>query len=187
MNTNSGANRHDVMFDAVSSILGSIGEDIQREGLLDTPKRVSKMYLEMTAGLREPAPTMTCFECKEKDQLVSICGIDYWSLCEHHLVPFHGQVSIGYIPNEKIAGLSKFARVVEWFARRPQIQENLTVQIADFIMKELSPQGVIVLVTGHHLCMAMRGVKKPNHETVTSAIRGNIPKGEFFDILKMGS
>lgn len=180
-----GSNRFETMQDAVTSILSAIGDDPEREGLIDTPKRVSNMYLEMTSGLREEAPKMTSFACKEKDQLVVVRGIDYWSLCEHHMIPFYGRVHIGYLPSAKIAGLSKFARAVEWFAKRPQIQENLTAQIAEFIMEKLSPQGVIVLVTGHHLCMAMRGVKKPNHETVTSAIRGNVPKGEFFDIMKM--
>lgn len=169
---------------AVEVILAGIGEN-GRTGLKDTPARVAKMYLEMTSGLRVPPPDMTTFETAGNDQMVAILGIDYWSLCEHHLVPFYGQVHIGYVPGERIAGLSKFARVVDHFAKRPQIQEAMTAQVADFLMENLAPVGVIVVVEGTHLCMAMRGVKKSNHVTVTSAIRGDIHKEEFFDLLKI--
>lgn len=170
--------------EATKIILGSIGEDINREGLLDTPKRVAKMYLEITSGLRSDPPVMTTFSRGNCDQMITILDMDYHSLCEHHLVPFYGRVHIGYLPNERIAGLSKFGRVVDWYARRPQIQEQFTAQIADFIMDRLSPHGVIVVVEGTHMCMSMRGVRKPNHKTITSAIRGTLPKDEFFDILK---
>jgi GTP cyclohydrolase IA len=172
------------MASAVATILGLMGESVDREGLLDTPSRVARMYLEMTKGLRSTPPEMTVFDVERNDQMVTILGLDYFSLCEHHLAPFYGQVNIGYIPNKRLAGLSKFARVMEYFARRLQIQERMTSQIADFIMEKLSPQGVIVSVSGTHLCMAMRGVKKPNHRTITTAIRGEINTVEFYDILK---
>lgn len=170
---------------AVEVLLEEIGEDTRREGLKDTPRRVAKMYLELTSGLREPPPQVTTFSRGKNDQMITVLGIEYSSLCEHHLVSFTGKVHVGYIPGDKIAGLSKFARVIEWFAKRPQIQEQFTAQVADHLFETLSPQGLIVVVEGHHLCMAIRGVKKPGHTTVTSAIRGTIPKDEFFDLLKM--
>lgn len=175
----------DSMASCVSGLLSDMGEDPNREGLLDTPKRVARMYLEMTRGLRTEAPKITTFSPEEPDQMVTVLDIDYWSMCEHHLVPFYGKVHIGYMPGDRIAGLSKFARVVDWYARRPQIQERFTAQIATFLYKELDPAGVIVAVSGTHLCMAMRGVEKPNHQTITSAIRGDIDKSEFFDLLKI--
>jgi len=170
---------------AAENILELVGEHVGRKGIEDTPARVAKMYLEMTEGLRVPAPEMTLFDRGENDQMVVVRDIDYYSICEHHLVPFYGKVHFGYVPTEHISGLSKFARVVEWYAKRPQIQERLTSQVADFVFQKLSPKGVVVVVEGHHLCMAMRGIKKANHATVTSAIRGEIHKQEFYDILKM--
>jgi len=170
---------------SAKEILELINEDTDREGLQDTPARVAKMYLEMTSGLRTPPPEMTVFDRGSNDQMITILGIDYWSMCEHHLVPFYGKAHIGYVPQEKISGLSKFGRVVDWYARRPQIQEQLTAQVADHIKEHLSPKGVIVVFEGTHLCMSMRGIRKPNHITVTSAIRGEIHKQEFFDLLKM--
>jgi len=170
--------------EATKIILRAIGEDVDREGLLDTPNRVAKMYLEITSGLLSDPPDMTTFSRGDCDQMITILDLDYFSVCEHHLVPFHGRVHIGYLPDERIAGLSKFGRVVDWYARRPQIQEQFTAQIADYIMSQIHPHGVIVVVEGNHMCMAMRGVRKPNHKTVTSAIRGTLPKDEFFDILK---
>jgi len=168
---------------AIRVILAEVGET-SRAGLRDTPRRVADMYLEMTNGLRTPPPKIVKFEAQGMDQMVTVLGLDYWSLCEHHLVPFHGRVHIGYVPKIWIAGLSKFGRLVDWVSHRPQIQEAMTAQMADFIFQELRPQGVIVVVEGEHLCMAMRGVKKPGHKTVTSAIRGDVPKDEFLDILK---
>lgn len=161
-------------------MLNVLGEDTKREGLRDTPKRVAKMYLEMTSGLRTPPPEMTCFDRGETDQMIVVSGLDYYSLCEHHLAPFHGQVHIGYVADKNIVGLSKLARAVEWFAKRPQIQERLTSQIADFCYQKIQPQGIMVVVEGTHLCMAMRGVKKQNHVTTTTAIRGKIHRMEFF-------
>jgi len=171
--------------EAVSKILPALGEDGNREGLKDTPERVARMFLEMTTGLREPAPKITTFDRGNNDQMITVLDLTYFSNCEHHLVPFFGKVHIGYIPRDRIAGLSKFGRVVDWFAKRPQIQERLTAQIADHIIDQIAPLGVIVVVEGMHMCMAMRGVKKPNHMTITSAIRGTIPKNEFFDLLKL--
>lgn len=166
------------------TVLPAIGEK-ERDGLKDTPTRFAKMLLEMTEGLRSEPPKITQFDRGEADQMVAVLDLDYWSLCEHHLVPFYGKVHIGYVPQEKIAGLSKFGRIVDWFAHRPQTQETMTAQIAEHLKKQLDPKGIIVMVEGTHLCMAMRGVKKQNHMTSTSAIRGDIEKSEFFDILKV--
>lgn len=168
----------------IRDILEELGDNPGRDGLCETPRRVEKMFMEMTYGLRESPPYVTMFDSDGMDQLVTILGIDYWSLCEHHLVPFYGQVHIGYIPGDKIVGLSKFGRIIDWISHRPHLQEAMTVQIAEFIMDKAKPQGVIVVVEGTHLCMEMRGVKKAGHKTVTSAIRGDVPKDEFFDILK---
>jgi GTP cyclohydrolase IA len=174
------------LVEASEKVLRSVGEDVSREGLVDTPHRMAKMYLEMTEGLRVPEPTFTLFDRGENDQMVTVLDIDYFSMCEHHMAPFFGKVHIGYLPDKHLAGLSKFARVVEWFSRRPQIQEKLTAQIVDFCQTRLNSRGIIVVVEGTHLCMAMRGVKKQNHKTVTSAIRGNgISKEEFFSILAL--
>lgn len=176
--------RVSAMQSSVEVILSEMGEDLEREGLRDTPRRVATMFMEMTEGLRSDPPAVVLFDSEGLDQMVTVLDIDYFSLCEHHLAPFYGRVHIGYLPHKKIAGLSKFARVVEYFARRPQIQERMTADIAEYIKKTVDPSGVIVVVEGTHLCMSMRGVKKPNHKTVTSAIRGNVPRDEFFDILK---
>ena len=172
------------MMPAVETILSAMGEDVVREGLLDTPRRVSNMFLEMTAGLRSDPPVVVTFDSEGMDQMVTLLDLDYFSMCEHHCVPFHGRVHIGYLPKKRLAGLSKFARIVDHFARRPQIQERLTADIADYIVKTVDPEGVIVVVEGAHLCMSMRGVRKLTHKTITSAIRGDVPKDEFFDILK---
>lgn len=173
-----------LMEEAVRTILNEIGENIEREGLLDTPARVARMFLEVTAGLRTEPPKVTTFSSTENSQMVTVLDIDYHSLCEHHLVPFYGRAHVGYLADKKLAGLSKFARVVDYYAARPQIQEVMTDQIAVFLEKTLEPKGLIVVIEGHHMCMSCRGVKKQNHSTVTSAIRGDIPKQEFFDILK---
>ena len=171
------------MEEAVSVLLEELGEDIHREGLVDTPTRVAKMFYELTKGTRTDPPHITTFSSDGLDQMITVLDIDFNTLCEHHMVPVYGKVHIGYLPGERIAGLSKFARIVDWFSARLQIQENLTAQIADHIQEVLEPRGVIVLVEATHMCMSMRGVKKPNHVTVTSALRGDIPKEEFFDIL----
>lgn len=175
----------DHMEEAVETLLKGVGENATREGLIDTPKRVAKMYMELTSGLRDPAPKVTTFSTGKYDQLITVFDLEYSSLCEHHLVPFVGKAHIGYIPGDSIIGLSKFGRVVDWFARRPQIQEQLTEQIADFLCEKLNPKGLIVVVEGTHMCMSIRGVKKPGHITMTSAIRGNLPKDEFFDLMKV--
>ncbi len=174
-----------LMEDAIRTILDAIGDDVSRDGLKDTPRRVTKMYMELTSGLREEPPEMTCFPRGTNDQMVVVSDLTYASLCEHHLIPFFGKAHIGYLPREHIVGLSKLGRLVDWYARRPQIQEELTSMIADHIMDHIKPQGVIVVIEGSHLCMSVRGVKKPGHLTITSAVRGNIPKTEFFDLLKL--
>lgn len=169
---------------AVDDILGALGEH-PRAGLTNTPARVAGMFMEMTEGLRTPCPKVTTFDRGDNDQMITVLDLDYWSMCEHHLVPFYGKVHIGYLPEEKIAGLSKFGRVVEWVAKRPQIQEQMTVQIATVLNETVKPKGLIVVVEGTHLCMSMRGIRKENHRTLTSAIRGEMDKGEFFDLLKI--
>jgi GTP cyclohydrolase I len=166
------------------NILSGIGEDPAREGLESTPERWASMMLEMTTGLREEPPEIALFSCKGHDQLITIMNLDYYSLCEHHLVPFFGRVHIGYLPLTKIVGLSKFGRVVDWISHKPQTQEYMTGEIADYLVEKIDPRGLIVVVEGFHLCMAMRGVKKSQHKTITSAIRREIDKKEFLDILK---
>lgn len=165
-------------------LLPVLGENLEREGLKDTPRRYASMMLELTEGLRIEPPKITTFEKGDCDQMIVVSDIGFTSLCEHHILPFTGVVHIGYLPGDRIAGLSKFARVADYFSRRPQTQEYMTAQIADFLVNKLEPKGLIVLVEANHLCMSIRGVMKPNHSTITSAIRGEIHKEEFFDILK---
>ncbi|MFI7675182.1 GTP cyclohydrolase I FolE [Actinophytocola sp. NPDC049390] len=160
---------------AVRELLIACGENPDREGLQDTPARVARAYLEMFAGLyTDPDVVLdrTFDECH--DELVLVTDIPMYSTCEHHLVPFHGVAHVGYIPNEqgKVTGLSKLARLVDLYAKRPQVQERLTSQIADAIEKKLEPRGAIVVVEAEHLCMAMRGIRKPGARTTTSAVRG---------------
>jgi len=162
---------------AVRELLLAIGDDPSRAGLLETPARVARAYEEMFAGLHtDPADVLaqTFDECH--DELVLVKDIAVYSVCEHHLLPFHGVAHVGYIPNESghITGLSKLARLVDVFARRPQVQERLTSQVADAMMEYLSPRGVIVVLECEHLCMSMRGVRKPGARTVTSAVRGQL-------------
>lgn len=160
---------------AVREILLAIGEDPDRDGLRDTPARVARSYAEQFAGMRQvPEDVLTTVFDAEHDEIVLVKDIEVYSSCEHHLVPFHGVAHVGYIPNEKgqITGLSKLARLVDVYARRPQVQERLTTQIADALDRVLSPRGVIVVVEAEHLCMTMRGVRKPGARTVTSAVRG---------------
>lgn len=157
---------------AVREILLAVGEDPDREGLQETPARVARSYAEQFAGLRQtPEDVLTSVFDAEHDEIVLVKDIEVYSSCEHHLVPFHGVAHVGYIPNEKgqITGLSKLARLVDVYARRPQVQERLTTQIADALNRILHPRGVIVVIEAEHLCMSMRGVRKPGARTVTSA------------------
>ena len=160
---------------AVREILIAVGEDPDRDGLLQTPARVARAYAELFAGLRvDPSQVLaTTFEANH-EELVVVRDIDVMSLCEHHLLPFRGVAHIGYIPGPdgRITGLSKLARLVEVYARRPQVQERLTAQIADLLMAQLDPRGVIVVLECEHMCMAMRGIQKTGAKTITSAVRG---------------
>ena len=160
---------------AVREILEAIGEDADRDGLRDTPERVARMYAEVCSGLHEQADThlAVTFEAGH-DEMVMVRDIAVQSLCEHHLIPFVGKAHIAYIPGEdgRITGLSKVARLVDAYAKRPQVQERLTAQIADEIDRTLAPRGVMVVIEAEHLCMTMRGVRKPGSTTVTSAVRG---------------
>ncbi|WP_166755999.1 GTP cyclohydrolase I FolE [Modestobacter marinus] len=160
---------------AVREILLAIGEDPDRPGLVDTPARVARAYGETFAGLgQDPYDVLATTFDEDHDELVLVKDIPMYSTCEHHLVPFHGRAHVGYIPGAdgRVTGLSKLARLVEVYARRPQVQERMTRQIADALFEVLKPQGVIVVVEAEHLCMAMRGVRKPGSTTLTSAVRG---------------
>jgi GTP cyclohydrolase I len=162
---------------AVRELLIAIGEDPEREGLRDTPARVARAYAELTAGLRQaPADVLTTTFDIGHDEMVMVRDIELWSMCEHHLVPFTGVAHVGYIPSEtgKITGLSKLARVVDVYAKRPQVQERLTTQIADALVSGLEARGVIVVIEAEHLCMTMRGVRKAGARTITSAVRGQM-------------
>ncbi|MTI64990.1 MAG: GTP cyclohydrolase I FolE [Firmicutes bacterium] len=165
----------DKIKNAVRDILEAIGEDPDREGLKDTPKRIANMYEEIFVGLKKnPDKHLEVFFQEEQhEELVLVKDIPFYSMCEHHLVPFYGKAHVGYLPrNGKLTGLSKLARVVETIAKRPQLQERLTTSIADSILKVLDPYGIIVVVEAEHMCMTMRGVKKPGSKTITSAVRG---------------
>ncbi|WIV13358.1 GTP cyclohydrolase I FolE [Proteiniborus sp. MB09-C3] len=160
---------------AVREILFAIGENPDREGLIDTPRRIAKMYEEIFAGLSEdPEKNLEVYFQQEKyEELVLVKDIPFYSVCEHHFVPFFGKAHVGYIPkNGKLTGLSKLARVVETVSKRPQLQERLTATVADVIQKKLEPYGVIVMIEAEHMCMTMRGVRKPGSKTITSAVRG---------------
>jgi GTP cyclohydrolase IA len=166
---------------AVHEILLAIGEDPDRDGLRDTPARVARAYAEQFAGMRgEPEDVLTTVFDADHDEMVLVRDIELYSTCEHHLTPFFGFAHVGYIPNEKgqITGLSKLARLVDLYARRPQVQERMTSQIADALMNVLEPSGVIVVIEAEHLCMSMRGVRKPGAKTVTSAVRGIIRESD---------
>jgi GTP cyclohydrolase I len=160
---------------AVRELLIAIGEDPEREGLHETPARVARAYAELTSGLRmEPKDVLTTTFDIGHDEMVLVRDIELWSMCEHHLVPFTGVAHVGYIPSEsgKITGLSKLARLVDIYAKRPQVQERLTTQVADSLMEILEARGVIVVIEAEHLCMTMRGVRKAGARTITSAVRG---------------
>jgi GTP cyclohydrolase I len=159
---------------AMREIIEALGEDPMREGLLETPERVARFYGEVFAGLSEdPGEVIDAFFGEEHyREIVMVREIPFYSMCEHHFVPFHGQAHVAYMPDGRVTGLSKLARLVEVFARRPQMQERLTAQVADCLDQRLQPLGVMVVVEAEHLCMSMRGVKKPGATTVTSAVRG---------------
>lgn len=175
---------------AVRMILEAIGEDNHREGLLDTPKRISEMCLELFGGIGQDASEhLNVTFRSESNEMVLEKDITFYSVCEHHLVPFFGKAHIAYIPDGKVVGLSKMARTVETYARRPQIQENLTAQIADAIMEFLQPKGVMVMLEAEHLCMSMRGVNKPGTKTVSYICRGEFEQNPalqatFFQLVK---
>lgn len=183
---------HDRAEKAVRELLLACGEDPDRSGLQDTPARVARAYREMFSGLYSDADSVLdriFDECHE--ELVLVSDIPMYSTCEHHLVPFHGFAHVGYIPNEhgKVTGLSKLARLVDLYAKRPQVQERLTSQIADALNRRLQPRGVIVVVEAEHLCMAMRGIRKPGSRTTTSAVRGVLQtsassRAEALDLIK---
>ena len=177
---------------AVTSIIKAIGEDPKRQGLVDTPRRVAEMYAELFMGLTiDPKEELTVGFEEGHREMVMLRDIPFYSMCEHHLLPFYGVVHIGYIPDSdgRVVGISKLARVVEIIARRPQIQERMTTQIADAIMDGLKPSGVVVVVKAEHLCMVMRGVKKPGSNIITSALRGSFharheTRTEFFSLIQ---
>ncbi|MCM3389073.1 GTP cyclohydrolase I FolE [Ureibacillus chungkukjangi] len=160
--------------EAVKMILEAVGEDVDREGLLDTPKRVSKMYAEMFSGINEdPREFFSTVFHENHDELVLVKDIPFYSMCEHHLVPFYGKAHVAYLPQGgRVAGLSKLGRCVESVARRPQLQERITSTVADTIMEMLEPIGVYVVIEAEHMCMTMRGLKKPGAKTITSVARG---------------
>lgn len=158
---------------AVTLMLEGIGEDVNREGLKETPRRIARMYEEIFAGMEQtPEEYLTKTFTAKDNSMVLEKDIVFYSTCEHHLLPFYGKAHVAYIPNGKVVGLSKLARTVEVYARRPQLQEQLTAQIADALMEYLEPSGVMVMVEAEHMCMTMRGVKKPGAQTVTYVTRG---------------
>ncbi len=175
----------------VKLILEGIGEDTERPGIKDTPKRIADLYEEIFSGLQTPTDEILIpIEGESHDEMVLLKDIPFYSVCEHHLLPFIGKAHVAYVPSKgKIVGLSKLARAVEIFAKRPQVQERLTAQLADMIMDKLKPKGAMVIIDAEHLCMSMRGVKKPNSRTVTSAVRGifrtkESTRIEFLELLK---
>ena len=179
---------------AMASIIRAIGEDPEREGLLGTPERVSEMYAELFMGVdKDPREELDIgFEVGHRE-LIVLKDIPFYSMCEHHLLPFYGVAHIGYVPNAdgRVVGVSKLARVVEIVARRPQLQERMTTQIADAIVGGLKPDGVAVVIQAEHLCMIMRGIKKPGSNVITSAIRGLFQRkaasrAEFFSLIQSG-
>lgn len=164
---------------AAKIILEAIGEDPSREGLAGTPRRVAEMYIKIFEGLHEdPARHLKVTFGEKHEEMVIVKNIAFYSMCEHHLLPFSGKVHVGYTPHGKVVGISKLVRVVEGFAKRPQLQERMTSQIADSIMKALNPFGVAVVIEAEHTCMAMRGVQKPGSSIITSAMRGSFRKNE---------
>jgi len=165
---------------AVRDILEAIGEDSSRKDLIETPRRVAEMYEEIFSGIgQDPAKELEIILEQKHDEIILLKGIPLYSVCEHHLIPFVGKAHVAYIPKQgRVTGLSKLARVVDILSRRPQVQERLTSQIADIIMTKLKPQGCMVVIEAEHMCMSMRGVKKPGTLTVTSVVRGVFQKNE---------
>ena len=171
--------------EAVSRILQSIGEDPQRQGLKETPKRVAALYAELFSGLhKDPAAELSVTYEGDYRDIVLVRDIRFYSMCEHHLLPFFGSAHIGYVPNGRVAGTSKLARALEVLAKRPQIQERLTEQFADAVHHALEAQGVAVMMEAEHLCMSMRGVQRPGTRVVTSASRGDIDRGHFLMLVQ---
>jgi len=177
---------------AVRQIIEAIGENPSREGLLETPARIAEMYAELFGGIGvDPAEELAVGFEEGHQELVVLRDIPFYSNCEHHLLPFYGVAHVGYIPNGRVVGISKLARVVEILARRPQLQERLTSQVADTIVRGLKPEGVAVVIEATHLCMTMRGVKKPDARVVTSAMRGIFhrsvaTRAEFMALIRNG-
>jgi len=175
---------------AVHEILVAIGEDPSREGIRETPRRIAEMYAEVFRGMKEDPKEVLRVGFEEgHNEMVILKDIPFYSICEHHLLPFYGMTHIGYIPKGRVVGASKLGRVVEILAKRPQLQERLTTQIADTIVEALQPQGVAVVIEAEHLCMTMRGVKKPGSNIVTSAMRGSfrsraVTRAEFLSLIK---
>jgi GTP cyclohydrolase IA len=178
---------------AVREILIAVGEDPDREGLVDTPDRVARMYAEVFSGLRtDPASLLYKTFTQKHDEMVLVKDIEFCSTCEHHLLPFVGKAHIAYLPNGKVVGLSKLARVVEAIARRPQVQERMTEDLAELIELELQPKGVAVVIEATHMCMTIRGVRKPGSMTITSAMRGTFrekpaTRAELMALIGFGS
>lgn len=178
--------------EAVKLLLEGIGEDTGREGLADTPDRIARMYTELFAGMtEEPSVPLSRVFTVENSEMVLEKDIVFYSMCEHHMLPFYGKAHVAYIPNGEVVGLSKLARTVEIYARRLQVQERMTNQIADAVMEHLKPGGVMVVLEAEHLCMTMRGVKKPGSKTVSIATRGAFAENvelqnRFFQMLRMG-
>ncbi|GAB4339355.1 MAG: GTP cyclohydrolase I FolE [Dehalococcoidia bacterium] len=176
--------------EAVTELLLAIGEDPGREGLADTPRRIADMYAEIFGGLTiDPAEYLAVGFEVAHDEMVILRNIPFYSMCEHHFLPFHGEAHVGYVPDGRVVGISKLARVVEAYARRPQLQERLTSQVAETIMNVLQPDGVAVVVEAEHLCMTMRGVRKPGSRMVTSAMRGqfkrsSVTRAEFLSLVR---
>ena len=175
---------------AMRELIEAVGEDPEREGLLGTPERVARMYAELFEGLRtDPAKLLSVGFEVGHDEMVILKDIPFYSICEHHFMPFHGVAAVGYIPAGRVVGLSKLARLVDAYAHRPQIQEQLTSQIADTLMESLQPDGVAVVIEAEHLCMTARGVKKPGSRMVTSATRGafrknDVTRAEFLSLVR---
>ncbi|HOX37556.1 MAG TPA: GTP cyclohydrolase I FolE [Candidatus Brocadiia bacterium] len=165
---------HDKLVAAVRMLLEAIGENPERDGLKETPRRVAAMYEEIFAGIgADPVDTLRVLPAEQHDEIVLVKDIPFYSICEHHLMPFLGKAHVAYIPQAgRVTGISKLARAVEIVSKRPQVQERLTTEVADSIMKALNPRGVMVVIEAEHLCMTMRGVRKPGSKTVTSAVRG---------------
>jgi GTP cyclohydrolase I len=179
------------IIEGVRLLLEGIGEDPNREGLRRTPERIAKMYEEIFCGLQyDPKEELNVFFSEKHDEMILVKDIPIYSICEHHLLPFYGKAHVAYIPRQgRITGLSKLARVVEGFAKRPQLQERLTSQIADTLMETLDPLGVMVVIEAEHMCMTMRGVKKAGSKTITSAVRGvfksnEATRAEAFSLIK---